>query len=357
MRLSFALPAIVLSVAGMQPSGIPFAIPTAAAMELSLQDFCSDPGTGSISICLETLLQYHCAYLSGGNPWNWGACASATHEAVPLLDLENLSLPSDSSPGLRLHVTAFSHSLEPVFAAASTGSWLQDLIAKTDAAYRFDEPASLWTSTRGNSPRAERLRLLGVVFQSVTPVTGENLHFHLLRLRQIAQVYSYSGHYLERSRQILRNISLYQQLTDQWRRTKIEASLNPAFSLYPPFAAARDLDPTLHHFYVPAHLAGLLLKAGENPKMAFFVPFLFNTLYEMRKIDRKLGLGNWPYSYPSRLPGGKAVASVEINLRKIYTGYAGASFGAGMESRIMGYQEFRERFVTDPYSTLQGLLE
>jgi hypothetical protein len=350
MRSRVLLPAIALAMAGL--------FTPRASLAFSFDTSCSEPGREAVSLCLEGLLQYHCGLLSGGSPGAWFDCATSVHSGVRLLNLENLSIPEASSPDLQLHVAAFTDSLVPVFESPSTTRLLGGLLQDFEASYRLDEPRSLWDQAGKFAPeRANRLRLLGVLFQSVTPVSGGNIHFHLLKLSRVARAYLLSGFDTAAAGRIQQNSALYLDFVSRLQKSKILTATNPAFSLYPPLVPVRDLDPVVHHFYVPAHLARLLLKEGNSPGSSFFAPFLFNTLYELRKIDRKLGLGRWPYSYPGAFASPALMSRVEINVRKIYTGYVGALYGAGREARAMGYPDFRRAFAADPYATLQRLMK
>ncbi len=67
--------------------------------------------------------------------------------------------------------------------------------------------------------------------------------------------------------------------------------LNSALSagtvqLYP--AGVKNQQQALYHYYVPFYLANELREGGFSKRMALVVPFLFNTLYEMRKIQEQL---------------------------------------------------------------------
>lgn len=349
LRFTAFLPVIALAMAGTL---------SAPAHGLPGLFSCSRPGRTAVALCLEGLLHYHCGLLSGGNAGRLSSCASTVHSAVKHLQPENLSIPSDTSPGLQLHVTAFTDSLAPLFSQNSTEILLSRLNNRIRASSRFDEPHSLWSTPAPIAPdRTRRLSILGVMFQSVTPVNGQNLHFHLLKLSRLASAWSRSSSHRARARQINRNIALYQEFADTLLKTKIKGPWNPAFSLYPPIRGAGDFDPTLHHFYVPAHLSRRLLDTGHRAAPAAFVALLFNALYELRKIDQKLGLNRWPYSYPGAFSEPARLKRVEMNVRKIYTGYVGALFGAGKEARAVSYPVFRRAFAADPRGTLQLLMK
>lgn len=345
MKVCSRLPAIAFAMAGLLTHQPTFAVS------------CSDPGREAVSTCLRGLLQYHCGLLSAGNPGTLTDCASSSHSAVRLLNLENLLIPKDRSSGMQLHVAAFTDSLVPIFSSPATTRLLEGVREDLETSYRFDEPHSLWQKAGETAPdRSDRLRNLGVIFQSVTSVSGENLHFHLLKLQRVAKIYSLSRAHANQAQSIQKNISLYLELVSRIYQSKILRPSNPAFSLYPPLPKGIDLDPTLHHFYVPAHLARLLLKEGYRPVQAFFAAFLFNTLYELRKIDQKMGVGGWPYSYPGPLVSPAISSRIEINIHKIYTGYVGALFGVGKEAKAVSYLGFKSAFKTDPYGTMRRLM-
>ena len=334
---------------------------------------CEDPGQAGLKRCLSALMRYHCSDLSWWNYGREGICTKAVSDLTVILDADNLEVPEDrTDSGLKLHSLVFSSTLLSYFESEGLTSLLNLSLNEFDDTLRFNRPHSLWdASLLKNSGFEARLRLMAVVFQDVTFILGhqrdanDGIQYHTLKMSQVADQLDSSFNLLaplcplchERANLIRTNLTLYHSFVKRWYGLKVLNADNLPYSAYPPLSNAAELDPVFHHFYVPALLSLNLRKKGHSANMSFFAAFLFNTLYELRKIDQKLGQDRWPYLYPAPLPDQESQDKVEMNLRKIYTGYTGALFGIHQENRAVSYPTFKRSFVRDPYGYMKKILK
>ncbi len=323
---SVTLPALAIALAGI------FLPPSLQAQELASLLGCAERGRQSIQRCITQLLEYHCLTLAW-NQWNTQSrCRDAVKHAVSVLDLENLGEDPQHPELAVLKEVAFSTTIAPYFASEELHNLLSELKSDFEDSYRFNIPHSLWESGLSRKTTFDgTLRLLSTVFQDVSGTTA----FHILKMEKLAHhLILAEKHYphlcqgcSERAGKITGNTELYLELVRRWSKLKIRSGLNPDYTFYPAIKSASELDPTLHHFYVPAYTSATLKKRGFSDEMAFFASFLFNTLYETRKIGVKLGQDRWPYRLPAPFSDPGSISRVKMNLRKIHTGYVGALFG------------------------------
>jgi len=137
--------------------------------------------------------------------------------------------------------------------------------------------------------------------------------------------------------------------------------------LYPESLPIKDAQ--LYHYYVPAYAAAKMAKNGVQQPLAFTMPFLFNTEYELigdrfmidpdpstveaaaQDAFQRLLFGNPPLSGrgdPSRIEG---------STRDMYLGYRGALFGSGATKTPEPYEPFAKRMAADPDSEIRAVVE
>jgi hypothetical protein len=134
-------------------------------------------------------------------------------------------------------------------------------------------------------------------------------------------------------------------------------------TLYP-----REVNSTrtaMYHFYVPWYMAQKLKFGIYGKDMAFFTPFLFNSLYEFRQMfeiahpEEKVKYGTTAASRRSammkdllvHLQGPIAAFVPETdpnNLEDMYIGYQGASLGVGAPVQPNSKARFVTEFPADP---------
>ena len=84
--------------------------------------------------------------------------------------------------------------------------------------------------------------------------------------------------------------------------------------------------------------------SGATREMSFFVPFLFNNIYEFKEYyENPLKLVNFPKSI-----------SNEWKLKELYAGYIGSLSGLGLLSEADSFEEFSEKFKTNAFSTMEN---
>ena len=362
---SVTLPALAIALAGIfMPSVL-------QAQGLASLLGCTERGRMPIQRCITQLLEYHCLTLAWDHWDTQDRCRDASRKVVTALDLENLG-NDPKNPALPvLKEVAFSTTIAPYFASEDLHELLSELKTDFEDSYRFNIPHSLWETAQTRKITFEKtLRLLATVFQDVSLVQGgsrnlsESTAFHILKMEKLAQNLILAEKRYphlckgcsDQAERITLNDELYLELVRRWSKLKIHTGLNPDYVFYPAIKRAPELDPTLHHFYVPAYTAATLKKRGVSDEMAFFASFLFNTLYELRKIEVKLGQDRWPYRFPEPFSDPGSISRVKMNLKKIHTGYVGALFGVHQENRAISLEAFSIEFSRNPRSFIQKLM-
>ncbi len=361
---------MILAIAGVLPCSSPF-VPSAKAQGFTENLLgCSEPGVPGIKRCLKYLMFYHCAEIARKhfyNPVHVGRgalCDGAVLDIVAELDPEQLNLGETDESRRGLREVAFASSIEPAFLDPKLESVLGALTEEFSESCRFDLSRSFWSTLLSAYSHEKALSMAAIAFQSVSFFQngGEDARdgglMHLEKVLQVAHAKELASRAVpgqqntlkQESSQLTKNAGLYHALAKEWINRKIKGGQCSAYSFYPDIPHAGDLNPTLHHFYVPAYLAAKLRGRGQNHKWSLFAPFLMNTLWEFRKIDRKLGQNRWPYRAPSPPRSAEEAARVEMNYRKIYTGYLGAIWGMGLQAHALSYAEFRARFGTADFS-------
>ncbi len=344
---------------------------------------CGKPGKEHIRGCLADYLAYQCVGLSldwfDTNTDRLKACTDTIKPFLKELDPEQLKIDwVEDEKGFALHELAFS-SLTPRLFMSDMGSFervarnlkpiegsvqpsLSDFFKSLDTefseSYRFQKSHSLWDVVfeRNDHDWAKTLQFMAVIFQDIAAkgnVDGSpTLFFPIYRMTKIKDLW------LEGSRKehLGQTIEAYVNLVGEWTRLKVREKKNDAYQFYPNILNRDDLSPMIHHFYVPAYLSLRLAQVQKNRTMAFFLPFLFNTVYEFKKMDEKLGDGRWPYRYPKAFDQGERYQKVEMNVRKIYTAYVGALYGLGLEKGALSYTDFSRRFSRNPEGFMKSAM-
>jgi len=352
-RLYLMIPAILFGIAGILPR-------VSHAFSLDPQAIlgCTEPGKEGIRRCLNLTLLYHCDRIAGREWYNPVSaprevrCAQAVSAMVDVLDPEQLDMGEPPGVPKAPHEVAFSSSLKAAFLNPKLSHQLSVLSGDFQDSCRFGTPRSLWSSLSTTYGVRAGLKMAATAFQSVSffangnPDSTDGGLMQVEAVRRLARAEA-----LKPEARILEgNADAYHDLAKEWINRKIKNRECPDYRFYPDIPNRKDLDPTFHHFYVPAYLSYRLLAQGYTPKWALMAPFLMNALWEFRKIDRKLGQKRWPYSAPLPARNLRETAKVEMNYRKMYTAYIGSLWGMNLQDRARTYTDFRARFDAGDFS-------
>jgi hypothetical protein len=364
-RLYSLIPAILIGIAGVFPQ-------TVHAFSLDPQVIlgCTEPGKTGIRRCLKLTLLYYCDQIAGQEWYNPMSaprevrCAQAVTALVDALDPYQLDMGEPAGVPKAPHEVAFFSSLENAFLNPKLSPELSVLSGDFQDSCQFGTPRSLWSSLSATSGDLGALKMAAIAFQSVSFFANGNpdatdgglMQIEAIKRlvsgkRQIGKLFPSRAETLKREASILEgNANAYHDLAREWINRKIKNHECPDYQFYPEIPNRKDLDPTFHHFYVPAYLSRQLLARGHTPKWALMAPFLMNALWEFRKIDRKLNQKRWPYSVPLPARTPQESSKVEMNYRKLYTAYMGALWGLGLQNRARSYSDFRVRFKAGDFS-------
>jgi hypothetical protein len=334
-----SLATLFLSWGGTSYSSESGVLPSLGDLTRSLKAYCSEPGTENSADCLKAYLSYRCVVnFTFSDPLYIYSCMDASLDLVDVLDITQVKVdPSKdrSSDPLKLHQVAFTTRLKKAFSADSNqfSSWMQSLQTDFETAYRDGSQKSLWTgAVRITGSRERALGFLTTVFQDFSSKGYFDVVDGALGRKARANLMSLNGFY------------------DLLITNRVEANLNPSYSLYPAIPDTDKLHPLAHHFYTPAYLSMRLKQLGHDEGVAFYVSLLFNTSYEFLKLDRKMNAGRWPLRDPGAFDGKKYALQVQ----KIYTGYRGALYGIGKRSG-MDYATFAKKLAADPSGFISSL--
>ena len=330
---------LFLSLGGTSYSAESGVLPSLGDLTRALNQYCSEPGTENSADCLKAYLSYRCTVnFTFSDPLYIYSCVDASLDLVNVLDLTQVKVdPAHDSGvnGLKLHQVAFTSRLKKAFSAdpAIFANWMRAFQSEFEDSYRSGSAHSLWTvAVRITGSRERAIGFMTTVFQDFASKGYFDLVDSALGRKARPNLMSLNGFY------------------DLLVSNRIEANLNPSYSLYPYIDGAKNLHPLAHHFYTPAYLSMRLKQLGHESRVAAYVSLLFNTSYEFLKLDRKMGAGRWPLRDPAPFDGKK----YSLQVQKIYTGYRGALYGVG-ESSGMDYATFMKKLVADPSGFISSL--
>ena len=305
----------------------------------ALKQYCSQANTSNSSNCLFAYLAYRCtANFVFSDPLFVPKCIEGVRVMVKELD--------SSTGKLKLHEVAFSAKLLRSFLmpVSNIKKRMNQYQAEFEESYRFSKNHSFWERSLLDAHQSKEKALETIVtlfqdfsskgyFQFVddqTRVTSANIQ--LLAQHNLNQVNAF-----------------YDELVEN----RVNQNQNPTYTLYPELKDSEKLSALTHHFYTPAYLALRLKKQGVDPKVAYYLSFLFNTSYEFIKLDQKMKMNRWPY----RDPVAFNAQVYALQVQKIYTGYIGALWGVGMESEAIPFEQFSRRLAANPSSFIRALHE
>lgn len=313
----------------------------------TLKKYCSKENSPNSSLCLTAYLSYRCTVnFLFSDPFYVSQCINGVVALVAELDLTQVpvSEEQDNDDPLKLHQVAFSKRLLKTFLkpADQFKTMMNQYQLEFDDSYRFSNPHSLWERTLEDSGNNKEKALVTMVtlfqdfssqgyFQFIDQATQKAAS----RIKERMQT------------NLMTANSFYHSVTTN----RIDANRNPTYAIYPELKESEKLTPMIHHFYTPAYLALRLKKQGFSEGVAFYVSLLFNTSYEFIKLDRKMKTNRWPYRDPIAFDAKKYALQVE----KIYTGYMGALWGLGLESKAISFERFSKRLSADPSGFISSL--
>ncbi|NDG84621.1 MAG: hypothetical protein EBX52_06235 [Proteobacteria bacterium] len=364
-RLYSMIPAILFGIAGVLPQ-------VSRAFSLDPQAIlgCTEPGKDGIRRCLKLTLLYYCDQIAGQEWYNPMSaprelrCAQSVTAMVDALDPYQLDMGEPAGVPKAPHEVAFSSSVEAAFLNPKLSHLISSLAGDFQDSCQFGTPRSLWSSLSTTYGSRAGLKMAAIAFQSVSffangnPDATDGGLMQVEAVKRLAagkitmgKLFPSRAEALKREARILQgNADAYHDLAREWINRKIKNRECPDYQFYPEIPNRKDLDPTFHHFYVPAYLSYKLLARGYTPKWALMAPFIMNALWEFRKIDRKLNQNRWPYSTPLPARNRQEAAKVEMNYRKMYTAYIGSLWGMDLQSQARSYEDFRARFKAGDFS-------
>ena len=267
---------------------------------------------------LSYLLTQRCAFYDGDRVFVNPACSRAAASLVNTLDCEG---PTYS--------LCFVNDLRNLLKSDETADYLRGIVQGINEAFRTQGTFSLWRHTffHYGQNRHEALRHLAVLFQDRNPAIV------LKKLRQLdgksfsvpkyAKLYSYTVGLIDANARQSRYLQLL------------------------PIRDWIEEPNDFFHFYVPAYLAVRIWSENTGDRaMAFFVPTVFNCLYEYRYLPSNLKnpIGGFIHGDPETL----SIQRDSHILRECYLGYAGSRWAVDSPRTIMGHEDFFKEFSAGP---------
>jgi hypothetical protein len=99
------------------------------------------------------------------------------------------------------------------------------------------------------------------------------------------------------------------------------------------------------------YMAVRLRKAGFSARLSSFLPFLFNTEYELQSLDPEM----WPLHHPRPEKIDLKLDYVQWKFRDMYGGMTGALWGVDRVQKAPGLVPFQTAFAKNPFRTMQHL--
>ena len=306
-----------------------------------LKTYCSEANTNHSANCLKAFLAYRCTvnYLFT-SPTYAEECVNAVEVLVNELDITQVAVPKEQdtdSDLLKLHQVAFSSDLLLAFLKRNDSfkTMIDQYQSEFDDSYRFAKAHSIWDRTLLDAQNNKEKALLRMVtlFQDFSSVGYMQF------------IDSYTDKTTPAVKQRMEvNLKAIYQFYESVTKNRVKVNNNPNYALFPEVTGAKDMTTLIHHFYTPAYLALRLTKYGYSSQVAFYVALLFNTSYEFIKLDKKMGTKRWPYRDPKAFDA----KTYSLQVQKIYTGYVGALWGVGKESKAMSLADFSKKLAADP---------
>lgn len=290
--------------------------------------------------CLSMLLNYRCVQLSLlVGPL--ADCQQAAASFVKSFDMTLYEAKAYDGKTYKLPVI-FKTKLLALIKDTKAQEFLSQLDLKLGEASRERTPFNLYYNTyllSGSHSKAAEY--LAVFFQdtSWTQWQVKYLEDHTARLGTVPTRVSIAIRNLKSLATFLEGDNLSKNQYRTW------------FTLYP---IVRDtklndvLNLNSYHFYPMTYLTHLLVKSGASKHMAFYLPFLFNTDYELREVDAS----RWPMQFPEPF---ELLPKYNWMMQDIYAGYTGALFGINGLSNARSFQQLSADIASAPTGTLRSL--
>lgn len=309
----FAAPLLIaLGIALSQPA-------QAGGFFEKLKEYCEGKGAAA---CLVLLLDYKCAsyanpadFLDGSAFQRWISIGRFVHA----IELEAL-------PGEAKYVVFHDH-LSRLLSDEWVRGYLDSIPREIARAAREERVFQLWTHTLRwlNGDRARALEWIAVLFQDTTEDEVLTSTFRMPDGEAL------SGPLIASWKAALTALSPASEST---------ASVQP----YPPELDFGSLNPAFYHFYFSA-LASSLLEAEGRKLDSFFIPFLFNTVYEFSELG--------PAGSVTKDPEPFRAEEYRWKLQDLYGGFLGSLFGIGAQDRAENFEEFSNALSRDPSGAMK----
>lgn len=306
-----------------------------------------------ITATISAKLKDKCTELHSASVAELKSCQAASDTLARELDFDYIRRPDGNSAFVFMN-----KRLQSLLSQAEVSDYLNEVQrASLDAIYA-NQKFNLWDFTVAHAKGNEDIALerIAVLFQDGAQTAAQK-KFLLVRQHPMAFVLGQTLEVLETG----------------LAQGKIAA--------YP---SSVQLKRTTHyHYFVPRFLAHRLKKAGHGSAAASRLPFLFNSLYELRQIQKAQNPNIEKHHKPVRFSGDESAKlrvfiekwnrfdelysdlldhltapllpfqtkGQDDNLEDLYLGYAGALHGSGRGGMIL-YPQFVAEFAKDPAQLL-----
>ena len=301
----------------------------------------------SSETCLSFLLTEKCK-LYGASSFGQSRtyqCMTAANTFLEMFDMGTIDIKITDTE-VKTYYIAFSKDLQALLKDFEVQWYLHDLAADLKSAYENEGKVfSLWDYTLKRAKTSEKaLHWIAVLFQDTSRLDDYTEEFQ--RAPFLSYLFSKNKSLISAQRDQLDQITTILDYVATGKADQIH--------LYPS-GLDKNLSGGFYHFYTIAWAARLMANDGVSEEMAYFIPMLFNSIYEFREYT----YSGWPIKDPKRPyivhtdmldPSIKEEVSPEWSIRDLYTGYVGALWGANHLKNAQNYQGFKAKINEDTAS-------
>jgi hypothetical protein len=295
------------------------------AFSEDLESICRTQRMGNS--CLLGLLNLKCITYSGmsGAIGRELSCQQASLYLVNLLDM--ISFSQNKTQSINEEVV-FTKDLRIMMESESTSVLLSGLLDSLNHHLQSGKSFFLWNEVfiRSNKDRALALKTIAILFQDTT---DDSVYQHYLTTTFF-------------SKTAVKNVKMLKEFISYFSLDALEEL--PLIEVYPQ-ELGRDLNKSFYHFYLIYYLSEGLAKLGVSREMSFFVPFLFNTQYELKDINKY-----WPLFDPT-----SKTAITDWKMRDIYAGLLATLKAVGQFGQRPSFSDFSQKFSTNPAAFLKEM--
>ncbi len=289
--------------------------------------------------CLFGLMVYRCEQYAF--PLPAVGCAAGASAFSEMIDMQRIPIKADDGNTYLLPVI-FTTKLVSMIQEPRIQSDLRDLLGLLDYYSKQKKKFDLWEWVRAtNQGDLEKtFEWFAVLLQDTSAIQIQIAYldeeakkgkFSMPTKRAIDDLADLST--------FLSNANLVKLKYSEWLR------------LYPQTKKLdEELTPLVYHFYPMSYLAVKLKNLGLGARLSGFLPFLFNTEYELQYLDPEM----WPLRHPRPEKIDLKSEYVRWKMRDIYGGLTGSLWAVGKISTAPGLETFLTTYAKSPYRTMQS---